>query len=145
MITIRKIFLLLVALVITSCASGPKFKDYQSSISTLDSNHGRIFVYRNSAFGAAVQPYVKLNGEKIGEAIAQGFFYVDRPAGEYEIMTSTEVDRKLSFILERGQTRYVRLGISIGFFVGHVYPELVDMEVGEKEILDCKFTQLKDE
>ena len=90
-----------------------------------------------------MQPDVMLNGEKIGDATAEGFFYVDKPPGPYEMVTSTEVDRKLSFILDKGQTRYVRLEVSMGFFVGHVYPELVDNEEGEKEILDCKYTQVK--
>ena len=52
----------------------------------------------------------------------------------YEVRTSTEVKRTLSMTLEEGETRYVRLNISMGFFVGHVYPELVENDVGEKEI-----------
>lgn len=38
------------------------------------------------------------------------------------------------------QTRYVRLNISLGFFVGHVYPELIEPDIGEKEIQDCHYT-----
>jgi hypothetical protein len=49
------------------------------------------------------------------------------------------VDRKLSLTLDAGQTRYVRLNISMGFFVGHVYPELVNLDVGQKEIHDCRY------
>ncbi len=55
------------------------------------------------------------------------------------MMTSTEVDRSLSFTLDAGQTRYVRLNISMGFFVGHIYPELVEPEVGAKEIVECSY------
>lgn len=58
-------------------------------------------------------------------------------------MTSTEVDRSLSLTLEAGQTRYVRLGISFGFFVGHVYPELVDTSVGEEEIKELSYTGMQ--
>jgi hypothetical protein len=86
-----------------------------------------------------VQPEVKLNGAVIGNAIPHGFYYVDRPPGNHEIITSTEVDRKFTFTLERGQTRFVRLSISLGFFVGHIYPELLDTEVAEKEIQDSSF------
>jgi hypothetical protein len=80
-----------------------------------------------------------LNGEKIGRATAQGFFYLDLPSGDYEVVTSTEVKRKVSFVLEKGQTRYVRFNISFGFFVGHVYGELVDSEEAMKEIEKCKY------
>lgn len=57
------------------------------------------------------------------------------------MMTSTEVDRSLSFILEAEQTRFVRLNISMGFFVGHVYPELVENAVGQKEIQECSYVK----
>lgn len=46
---------------------------------------GRIYVYRTAAFGAAVQPKVRLNEEVIGKAVPKGFFYVDRPIGEYTL------------------------------------------------------------
>lgn len=42
--------------------------------------------------------------------------------------------------LEAGQIRFVRLGVSFGFFVGHVYPELVDNDIGMQEIRELSFT-----
>jgi hypothetical protein len=81
---------------------------------------------------------VKLNGEKVGSAVPQGFFYVDRPAGDYEFTTTTELKKSLTFHLDAGQTRYVKLSISMGFMVGHVYPELVENTVGASEIQKTK-------
>lgn len=132
----------MVSIFLVGCAtSGPKFTELMPSIANLPPDTGRIYVYRSGGFaGSAIQPDVKLNGEVVGSAVPKGFFYVDRKPGTYEILTSTEVDRKLSLTLENGQTRYVRLGISMGFFVGHVYPELVEPEVGQKEIQDCRYT-----
>jgi hypothetical protein len=69
-----------------------------------------------------------------------GRIFIDRVSGSYEIMTSTEVDRKLSLTLDKGEARFVRLNISMGFFAGHVYPELIDPATGEKEIQDCRYT-----
>lgn len=126
--------------VLFGCAtSGPKFAEMKSSIARLSSDSGRIYIYRKTAFGAAIQPKVLINGEEVGQAVPNGFFFVDRPAGNYEIVTSTEVKRKLSLTLDNGQTRYVRLNVSMGFFVGHVYPELVDNEVGESEIQKLRY------
>jgi len=139
--TILKTFsAVLVTVLLVSCATGPKFSDISPSIRDAMPDKGRIYIYRTAVLGAAVQPEVRLNGETIGKAVPKGCFYVDRDPGDYRITTSTEVDRHLSFILEKGQTRYVRLNISIGFFVGHVYPELVENEVGEKEIQQCNYT-----
>lgn len=122
------------------CASGPKFAEVQSKIQNLDSQAGRIYFYRTTTLGAALQPKIKLNGEVVGKSVAKGFFFLDRKPGTYEIMTSTEVDRKLSFTLENGETRYIKFGVTMGFFVGHVYPNLVDSKIGEKEIQGCSYT-----
>jgi len=101
---------------------------------------GRIFFYRSSAFGAALNPVVYLNDEPVGKATAQGFFFVDRPPGNYEAVTSTEVERKVTFTLEKEQTRFIKFHVSMGFFVGHVYGKLVDETVGLSEIKKCKYT-----
>jgi len=129
------------AILATGCASGPKFTEVSKSFPPLGPEQGRIFVYRPGNFaGSAVQPSVHLNNEPVGSSQPGGFFYVDRPAGQYEVSTTTEVKRTLSLLLEKGQIRFVRLGIAMGFFVGHVYPELVEPEKAEKEIRDCSFT-----
>ena len=125
-------------LTVVGCAtSGPKFSEMKTSISPPRAGQGRIFLYRIAAFGAAVQPDIKVNGEVVGTAQPKAFYVVDRPAGTYQIATSTEVKRTLSLTLGRAQTRYVRLNIGMGFFVGHVYPELVEPAVGEREIMNC--------
>ena len=129
----------LLLLLVAACASGPQFSQMQSSLPALSADNGRIFVYRATALGAAIQPSVKINGDVVGSAVPHGFFYVDRPPGDYEITTITEVTRTLSLHLDAGQNRYVRLGISIGFFVGHVYPELVDDATGASEIQDMHY------
>jgi hypothetical protein len=126
---------------LASCAtSGPKFVEYQTEMAPPNPEFGRIYFYRTSTLGAALRPDVLLNDEKVGEAIARGFFYVERPPGEYVVVTSTEVTRKASFILEKGQTRFIRFSVSFGFFVGHVYGELVDESEALSEINDCRYT-----
>ena len=127
-------------LVLGGCAtSGPTYTQFKTTAPKLDPAYGRIYLYRSSVLGAAVQPAVKVNNEVVGAAQPLGFFFVDRKPGEYVISTTTEVERNLSLTLDAGQIRYVRLNISIGFFVGHVYPELVDNVVGEKEMEQCHY------
>ena len=138
---VKLVLVLIVTVSLASCAtSGPKFTEYQTEMASSNPELGRIYFYRTSALGAALRPDVLLNGEKVGEAIARGFFYVERPPGEYVAVTSTEVTRKVSFALEKGQTRFIRFSVSFGFFVGHVYGELVDESVALSEIKDCRFT-----
>jgi hypothetical protein len=142
----RLFYLLLIAgslVLVTGCATGPKYSQIKTSFPALAQDNGRIYFYRVTALGAAVQPAVKLNGEEVGTAKPSGFFYMDRSPGNYTVETSTEVKRQLSLQLDKNQTRYVRLNISFGFFVGHVYPELVEDAIGEKEISDCHYTGSK--
>jgi hypothetical protein len=130
-------FVLATAMV-TGCASGPAFNDAKASFTQVPTGSGRIFFYRSSSLGAAVQPKVMLNGEKVGSAVPDGFFFVDRPPGDYDVSTSTEIKKDLTFHLDANQTRYVRLGVSMGLFAAHIYPELIDASVAIPEIEKTK-------
>ena len=121
-------------------ATGPKHAEVSKIIPALEQDQGRIFIYSwRLKFGGIPQPAIKLNNEMIGKAVPGGFFYVDRPVGEYEISTETEVKRTLSFLLDKGQTRYVRLGMSSGFWELHIYPELVEPKKAQEEINSCSY------
>lgn len=129
----------MLALSLSACASGIKFTEMKPSLAPPTQEVGRVFFYRPVTLGAALKPDILVNGNKVGESVAWGFFHIDRPAGNYEVATSTEVERKVSFVLEKGQTRYIRFSVNMGFFVGHVYGELVDQATALPELEDCKY------
>jgi Protein of unknown function (DUF2846) len=132
-------FGLAITLALSGCASGPKYSVASSSFPSLAASQGRIYFYRPSALGAAVQPDIKLNGEKVGTAKPHGFYFVDREPGSYEVTAATETEKKLTFVLESGQERYVRLKIQMGILVGRIVPELVDKSEAETEINDLSY------
>lgn len=136
----RLLAVMLAIVALAGCASGPKYAEVADSFATLDPSQGRIYIYRTTALGAAIQPQVLLDDTVVGKAVPKGFFFVDVDPGNHKILTSTEVDRTLSLVVDPGQTRYVRLNIGIGFFVGHVYPELVETEVGAAEVQELSYT-----
>jgi hypothetical protein len=131
--------LFLTIILLSGCASGTTFKEYASSIPTIAPESGRIYVYRKSAFGAALQPSIRLNGEIVGKAVPQGFFFIDRPAGSYEVSASTEAKRSLTLNLESGDERYVRLEAKFGVLIGTIKPVLVENSVGKEEITKTKY------
>ena len=100
----------------------------------LAQDRGRIYFYRTSILGLAVQPDIKLNGESVGSAAPGGFFFVDRPRGNYVASSTTEVESKVTFALAAGETKYVRTSISPGIIVGHMNFELVSKSVAEGEL-----------
>jgi hypothetical protein len=125
---------------VAGCASGPKHAEVQASIPALKQSDGRIYFYRTSSMvGAAIQPTIMLNGVAVGDSQPGGFFFVDSAAGPMEVSTTTEVEKKLTFILEPSQTRYVRTHVGFGIAVGRAIPELVDNATGEKEIQDTAY------
>lgn len=129
-----------VLVVVSGCASGPGFKSVSATFPPVPAGSARIFFYRNSNMGAgaAVQPAVNLNGQKVGNAVPGGFFYVDRPPGDYEVTTTTELKKTLTFHVDAGQVRYVRLALAFGVMVAHINPELVEAQQAQPEIEKTK-------
>ena len=143
MIHLRRIaapLLLLLASALAGCASGPKYAEVKNSIPELSSEQGRIYFYRTNPMGAAVQPNIRLNDVIVGEMVPRGFFFVDRPPGNYLVAVRTEAESTVQFTLDAGQTRYVRGYISVGFFIGRPYVELVDMKDALVELQDLGYT-----
>jgi hypothetical protein len=94
---------------------------------------GRIYFYRETWHALSVQPDITVNGEVVGKALPNTYFYVDRKPGSYEIATTAEPDRKFTLTLASGQTRYVSLEFTVSWFlVAHINPEPVDDATGVK-------------
>jgi hypothetical protein len=128
-------------LFLSGCASGPKYSEVAASFPGIKSGEGRIYFYRDAnVFGSAIQPDVQLNGEAVGSSIPGGFFFVDRAPGDYEAVLSTEVDRKLTFVLASGEEKYVKMSVTLGVIVYRVFPELVDPDIGRVAIRDLSYT-----
>lgn len=133
-----------VAMLAAGCASGPQYKDIASSIPTLAPDHGRIYFFRDSAFGgAAIQPEIRLNEQVVGRSIPGGFFYVDENPGSYTVSTTTETKKTITFALRAGDTKYVRTSLSMGLLVGRITPTLDDPETAPQEIEQLKYTGAK--
>ena len=135
----RTLFAAALLLLLSGCATGAKYTEVVSTIPSLTPSQGRIYFYRPSAFGAAVQPDIHLNGQKVGTAKPHGFYFVDRAPGNYEVTAATETEKKLTFTLEPRQERFVRLKIQMGLFVGRIIPELVDKAEADGELKGMSF------
>ncbi|WP_418120531.1 DUF2846 domain-containing protein [Variovorax sp. 350MFTsu5.1] len=115
-------------------ASGPRFSEMAGSMPSLGENEGRIYFYRNSIVGMAVQPDVSVNGQVVGTSRPSSFFYIDRPAGTYRASARTEAEGTIDVVLRPKQTAYVSMSISMGILVGHPNFERVSEAEGRKEL-----------
>jgi len=130
----------LALLAMSGCASGPKYSEVEDSIPAIESGQARIFFYRHAnVFGSAIQPQVRLDGEAVGSSVPGGFFFVDRPPGSHEVVLSTEVERKLTFVLAPAEEKFVKMSVTLGVIVYRVFPELVDPEIGRAAIQDLAY------
>lgn len=129
-------------IVLAGCApKGLKHAEMQAAMPALKAQEGRIYFYRKATLGGtAIRPAIQLNGITVGSSIPGGFFFVDREAGNYEAHTSTEVERKLTFTLASGETKYIRTFPSFGVLVGRINFELVNAPEAEAELTPLKYT-----
>jgi hypothetical protein len=136
----RSLMVVVIATVIAGCASGPKYAEMKDKIPALKAGEGRVYVYRDSLLGAALTPSVYLNGKEVGISRANGFFYIDQPVGEYKLSASTEVERSVSFALAAGETKFVKVSISLGLIAGRPNFELVNAVGGQTAIEGLAYT-----
>ena len=137
---LRSILMLFAAAAVSACASGPNYSEVASAQAPVASDKGRVFFYRTQVIGAAVQPTIFVNGTGTGTCQPGGVYYVDLDPGKHTANVETEVERKLEFVLEAGEEKYVRCYISIGILVGRGNLELVGASTAKGEIADLSFT-----
>ena len=120
--------------------TGPHYAAVIDSFPPLAAGAGRIFVYRDAIYNPSKIPAVLLNGEQIGLSKAQGFFYVDQPAGAYKVELSGENSPPAGFTLSPGQTLYARIGLHSTLTKNIQYLEVVDADTAQRELTSCKYT-----
>ncbi len=84
--------------------------------------------------GNIIRPAVRINGEPTGRAIPKEFFYVDLPAGNYEISASTIEKYDLDLELAAGDEKYVRIDVRVSVASWYVRPVLVATAEGKQEL-----------
>jgi hypothetical protein len=138
------------AVLAAGCASGPTFSEYRSSLPPAPEGYGRIWVYRPSAMGLAVQPPVRMDGARVGRAVPHGYFHVEAKPGTYEISTTTEwTPHRESVRVSSKADTFVRLDMREGALVGHVVPSVVPERIATNQMNKLhlavdKATQTKD-
>jgi hypothetical protein len=124
-----------------------------TSFPPIPAGKGRIFLYRIAQSDVDPPAKVKLDGDVIGTATPNQFFFVDAPPGDYTVAAADPgsfstpshghgpgaggvgTEHALTLHLNLGQVRYIRLDVRWSpSFVTQVYPELVDVAVGRAQI-----------
>lgn len=141
--TLQRLALAFLVFLAAACATGPRFDAVEKDLRPLAADKSRIWFYRTGMLGAAITPDIRLNGTVVGTAVSSGAFFVDRDPGNMEVVSGSEVEKKLTFTTEAGDTRYVRMAVGLGVIVYRINPELVDEAVARHEMAELTFTGSK--
>ena len=102
---------------------------------------GRVYFYRKSAFGGkALRPSIVLNGRTVGQSVSGTYFVVDREPGNCEVSCSVLMEHTINFDLADGETVYVETKTTMGIYLGHVRPGIVDAVKGAAEASKTRLT-----
>ena len=92
---------------------GPRYAEVAAQIPTLATGRARFFFYRDwEPYETLGQPYLYLNGQRVGISIPGGVFYRDMPPGQYLISVDTVGVYWNPFktvTVAAGETRYVKI------------------------------------
>lgn len=132
---------LAVALLTGCAASGLSYASVSGNLPPLKANGCRVFFYRtDSMMGAALQPEIRLDAQVVGKSQPGGFFYVDTHPGRHLASSQTEVEARLEFDIEAGQTAYVASSIGFGLLVGRVQLNLKPGALAVADLSSLRYT-----
>jgi len=94
-----------------------------------------LYVYRDSALGAALKKDVWVDGKCLGETAPDIFFYTEVDAGKHKVSTESEFSPNvLEAVFEANKHHFIRQYIKFGVFVGGAGVEQMTEEQGKKAI-----------
>lgn len=138
---LKSLALLGAAAFVAGCATGVKHEQMAAGIPSIQAGDGRIYFFRSASLvGAAVQPDIRLGQQVVGQSKPGGFFYLDRPAGNYLASSSTETEKTVSFNLQPGETKYIRSSVSMGLLIGRVVLEPESPQTAQEELKSLSYT-----
>jgi hypothetical protein len=105
-------------------------------------NKAGLYIYRNTWIGQALKKDVYLDSVLIGETANQVYFYKLISPGEHTLSTESEFGENwIIFQADSGKNYFAEQYIKFGVFVGGAGIEMVDEEVGMKEVLECDLAE----
>lgn len=103
-----------------------------------DSEKGRIYVIRPTAFGFGTSMRITDNGRFVGFTGPKGYLCWEREPGEAEIACKAENTSKVSLDVNKGKVYYIRQHMQMGLLRARNKLEVVNEEKGKELLQKCK-------
>ncbi|CAB3740250.1 hypothetical protein LMG3458_05703 [Achromobacter deleyi] len=106
---LKAVIVVLATALLAGCA-GSRYQASSGRIPPIAQGSGRIYFYQpQPEMMSSVQQKLRVNDDVVGRNKPGSFFFVDRPAGRYTVTNLYWTGDGVSFMLDAGQTRYVRI------------------------------------
>ena len=139
-----------VALILAGCAgSRNTYSLVSAQFPQISAGQGRVYFYRWKeaiAYGERKNTKISLNDQKLGTLRTHCFFFADSPAGVYFVKCQTGLfdpkqgEHKLTFTLNAGETKYIRITELSGLITSDANPTLEHEEDAIKDLSMCVYT-----
>lgn len=94
----------------------------------------QVFIFRDSAFGFAIQMEVFINDVSIGKTWAKSFLYGVLEPGHHTLMSKSENKAILELDVQAGQTYFVQQQVKMGALFARSKLVLMDADKAKKKM-----------
>lgn len=120
-------------------ATGPSLKQQFGGLPEPPAGMGRLYVYRTAVpWMVALEPEVIVNGQSVGVARYDRFFFRDARPGRYEVFLTSDPDEPVYFTLAPGEARFVKAVVRWTITGTKLTGALIDETEGRREVESLK-------
>lgn len=137
---------LTVALQLVGCASVNMAEPQQDAAAKqfkVAANQAGVYIYRNEAFGAAVKMDVSINGQEVGQTVANTYIFKAVPPGKTVLSSKAENTDTLEIDTKPGALYYIWQEVKMGVLYARNKLHQVSEEQGRKGVNETKLIATK--
>lgn len=141
--------LLVAAVVVSSvvgCASvpmGDAKQDAALKTFSAPTDKAAIYIYRNESMGGAVKMDVDLDGQVIGQTVANTYLYKEVTPGKHIITSKAENSDTVEVDVKPGSLSYIWQEVKMGVLYARTKLHLASESDGKKGVLETKLAETK--
>ena len=139
-------FVSIVASMLSACASVPMGDDQQDAqLKTFVAPKGMagVYIYRNESMGRSVKMDVSLDGQPIGQTVANVYLYKEVTPGKHTVMSVAENTDALEFEAKPGTLTYIWQEVKMGILYARNKLHLVSEADGKKGVQETSLAVTK--
>ena len=140
----EKVLVFSLFLIMSGCAAGTNYETAKVTIPALQSDMGRIFVYRTLNPFALLKPIVfTLDGKHIADSYVDTIIYHDITPGIHSVNYNNGRS-KLSINVTKGKSVFIKYTVvDDSVAAGNILPTIVDPKIAELEIRTISLIEKK--